>query len=121
MVKTKKASDKAADATKVTRIVAADSGVAREKIKVGQTKTSKQQAKRQKSSAATVNQPTKNPFVALGRYFKGAWVELKQVHWPTRRATWSLTGAVLVFTAIFVAMILLLDFGFNKLFQLILQ
>lgn len=60
------------------------------------------------------------PFVALGRYFKGAWVELKQVHWPTRKATWSMTGAVLLYTAFFVILVLLLDAGFKYLFELIL-
>ena len=60
------------------------------------------------------------PFVAIGQYFKGAWVELRQVHWPTRRATWSLTGAVLLFTAFFIVLILLLDAGFKYLFEQIL-
>jgi preprotein translocase SecE subunit len=60
------------------------------------------------------------PFVAIGRYFKGAWVELRQVRWPTRRATWSLTGAVLLFTLFFVVLVLLLDAGFKYLFEQIL-
>jgi len=60
------------------------------------------------------------PFLALGRYFKGSWYELKQVRWPNRRATWSLTGAVLLFTAFFVVLILLLDVLFKYVFELIL-
>ena len=60
------------------------------------------------------------PFIAAGRYFKGAWVELRQVRWPTRGATWSLTGAVLLFTGFFVVMVLLLDAGFKFLFEQIL-
>ena len=60
------------------------------------------------------------PLIALGRYFKGAWVELRQVRWPTRGATWSLTGAVLLFTAFFVVLVLLLDAGFKYLFEQIL-
>ena len=60
------------------------------------------------------------PFMAAGRYFKGAWVELRQVRWPTRGATWSLTGAVLLFTGFFVVMVLLLDAGFKFLFEQIL-
>lgn len=61
-----------------------------------------------------------NVFAAIGGYFKGAWVELRQVRWPTRRATWSLTGAVLVYSAFFVVLVLLLDAGFKYLFELIL-
>lgn len=54
-------------------------------------------------------------------YLIGAWRELRQVHWPTRRATWSLTGAVLAFSAFFVIFILLLDALFKYLFELILK
>lgn len=57
---------------------------------------------------------------ATGDYFKGAWVELRQVHWPNRRATCSLTGAVLLYSAFFVVLVLLLDAGFKYLFELIL-
>ncbi len=61
-----------------------------------------------------------HPFVATGRYFKGAWTELKLVRWPTRRATWGLTGAVLLYSAFFAVLVLLLDAGFKYLFELIL-
>lgn len=61
------------------------------------------------------------PFTAFGRYVKGAWVELKQVRWPTRRATWGMTGAVLLYSAFFTVIILLLDAGFKYLFELILS
>ena len=57
----------------------------------------------------------------IGNYFKGAWVELRQVRWPNRAATWSLTIAVLLFSAFFVILITLLDAGFKSLFELILK
>jgi len=61
-------------------------------------------------------------FIAkIGRYFKGSWLELRQVRWPNRKATWSLTLAVILFSAAFVALILLLDFGFDNLFKLIIK
>lgn len=60
------------------------------------------------------------PFVALGRYFKGSWQELKQVRWPNRRATWSLTIAVLLFTAFFTVLIVALDAGFEYILNRIL-
>jgi preprotein translocase SecE subunit len=69
-------------------------------------------------------EPT-NPFVktlfAIGGYFKGAWIELRLVRWPTRSATWGLTFAVILFSAFFVVIILLLDVLFKFLFQLILK
>jgi len=84
--------------------------------------------KTKKTAEPKVSAPTSSrspfivlrPFVAMGRYFKGAWVELRQVRWPTRGATWSLTGAVLLFTGFFVVLVLLLDAGFKFLFEKIL-
>ena len=61
------------------------------------------------------------PFAALLEYFKGAWFELRQVRWPNRRATWGMTGALLGFTAFFVAFILIIDVAFEYLFKLILR
>lgn len=54
-------------------------------------------------------------------YFKGAWYELKQVRWPDRKATWGMTVAVIIFTAFFVLLVLLLDAAFKYLFDLIIK
>lgn len=62
----------------------------------------------------------KNALVRIGGYFKGAWIELRQVRWPNRRSTWGLTLAVLLFSAFFVVIILLLDLLFKYLFEIIL-
>lgn len=68
-----------------------------------------------------IDAPSRNPFKALANYFRGAWRELKQVRWPTRASTWSMTLAVLLFSAIFVVFILLLDMGFSALFEQLLK
>lgn len=60
------------------------------------------------------------PFKATGSYFKGAWVELRQVRWPTRRATWGMTGAVLAYSAFFIVFVLLIDAGFKYIFELMI-
>jgi len=60
------------------------------------------------------------PFFVIGGYFKGSWQELREVRWPTRKATWGLTGAVIGFTTFFIVLILLLDAGFKYVFELIL-
>ena len=66
-----------------------------------------------------------NPIVktlfAIGGYFKGAWTELRLVRWPTRRATWGLTFAVILFSVFFAVIILLLDILFKYLFEIILK
>lgn len=81
---------------------------------------SEKPAKAKKVRSSTKGIRGMGMFRSIGGYFKGAWVELRQVRWPNRRATWSLTGAVLVYTAFFVVIILALDAGFQYLFELIL-
>jgi len=106
VAKGKKTTEKAGE-TNITRITAKD------------TKTvEKPDSKALAPEAA--EKKTKNPLILLGRYFKGAWQELKQVRWPTRRATWGLTLAVIIFTAVIAAVILLLDALFKYLFELML-
>lgn len=106
-----KKTTKKAEETKITRITAKEDTVPAKK-------------KASEPAAATKDMPaeekTKNPLKLLGRYFKGAWYELKQVRWPTRRATWGLTLAVIVFTAVIATIILLLDALFKYLFELML-
>ena len=57
---------------------------------------------------------------AIGGYFVGSWRELRQVNWPTRKATWSMTVAVILFTLALTIIILLLDLGFEQLFKKVL-
>ncbi|MBI3889300.1 preprotein translocase subunit SecE [Candidatus Saccharibacteria bacterium] len=106
----------------VTRIKASDTKPAaindapKESIAKAPESTTQKQKKIKKPSAKGIARP----FVATGRYFAGAWYELKQVRWPTRRATWGLTAAVLLFTAFFIVVVILLDIGFKYLFDLML-
>ena len=96
--------------------------------KVSTTKTTKAAATPskkpvKKASKTTKSQPKKpvfilfRPFVALGRYFRDSWRELRQVRWPNRRATWALTLAVILFSLFFVVFIMLFDWLFNYLMQ----
>jgi len=113
--KDKKSSAKqTASTTKVTRITASDSA----KPAVKTTKaTPKKTTPILDESKKTKR---KNPLAATIGYFVGAWYELRQVRWPNRKATWSLTLAVLIFTLFFMVLILLLDALFKYLFELIL-
>lgn len=61
------------------------------------------------------------PFAYILGYFKNSWLELKNVEWPNRKATWSMIFAVLVFSGFFIALIVLLDLGFDELFNLIIK
>lgn len=130
---------KAAKSTKSTKAATSDDNVVRIKAGTSAPKKTKTVAKKAAPiEAEVVAEPAKKakaekkpktkrakrdflkPFRAIGGYFKGAWIELRQVRWPTRRATWSFTGAVLVYTAFFLAFVLLLDALFKYLFELLL-
>lgn len=118
----KPAAKKATSQTKVTRITASDTKKSVTKAAPAKTKKAPV-VKTKKVSKAKGNgffSKLARPFVLLGGYFKGAWYELNQVTWPNRKATWSLTLALLVFTAFFVVMILLLDALFKYLLEMIL-
>lgn len=91
----------------VTRIKAADDAI----------KQPSQPA--QPASSETTERPH-GFFASIGDYFKGAFYEIRQVRWPDRNTTWRMTGALLLFTAFFVILILLLDALFEYLFKLII-
>ena len=119
------------ETTKVTRITASDDVAPKKKTsaasakqktaKLEDTKKDVKPAKTTKTAAKkTETKDTRPPLVAFGGYFVGAWNELRQVRWPNRRTTWALTFAVLAFSAFFIVVIILLDYGFQWLFQRIL-
>lgn len=65
--------------------------------------------------------PIRKILAKIGGYFKGSWTELRQVRWPDRKSTWGLTFAVILFTAFFIVLIVLLDNGFKELFKIIIK
>ncbi|MBC7334810.1 MAG: preprotein translocase subunit SecE [Clostridia bacterium] len=56
----------------------------------------------------------------LRRFFHGVWVELKKVHWPTRRELVTYTLVVVVSVATVGAFIWLLDSVFSVLLELVI-
>ena len=83
-------------------------------------KISGKKAKKARKPLPKFLQVAFKPFIAIGRYFKEAWAELKLVRWPTRVETWKMTGAVLAFSIAFATLILLLDIFFDWVFKTIL-
>ncbi len=61
------------------------------------------------------------PFVAFGRYLRDSWREIRQVRWPNRKATWKMTLAVLVYVALFMVFLTLLDVFFTFIFDLLFK
>ena len=114
-----------AESKNVTRIKATEATpknkpVAKVAKATNSIKPSKKGLKPHKVAKEPSNWFTKALF-GIGRYFKGAWIELKQVRWPTRKATWGLTLAVILFSVFFVVLILLLDAFFKFIFELMIK
>lgn len=86
-------------------------------------KAAKNTKNRNKDSKASADKPLKEvfilarPFVALGRYLRDSWREIRQVRWPNRKNTWKMTLAVLAYCAVFIVFIMLLDTFFTFLFK----
>lgn len=129
---------------KITRIKAGESSkqteeeqtpITRKKVVVKDKKLEKSNKKEAKKEAKLAKKEAKKeakkngekkpfilfrPFVAFFRYLRDSWREIRQVRWPNRKATWKMVLAVLVYTALFVVIITLLDLFFTWLFSLIL-
>lgn len=76
--------------------------------------------KKATSSVSSQGEPKSNFVKKFLGYFSGAWFELRQVRWPTRRATWGMTAALLIFTGLFAGFILLIDLLWEYLFKLLI-
>ncbi|PKM79630.1 MAG: preprotein translocase subunit SecE [Firmicutes bacterium HGW-Firmicutes-14] len=56
----------------------------------------------------------------LKKFLKGAWSELKKVHWPNRQQLVSFTGVVLVAVGIVTVMIFLVDSLLSELLKFVI-
>lgn len=90
-------------------------------------KTEKPAPKMQKHKKSHEEKPLKQvnffarPFVAFTRYLRDSWRELRLVRWPSRGMTWKMTLAVLIYCAIFIIFVMLLDTLFTFLFNLLIN
>ena len=124
---------------KITRIKASDSPkkeeesseptITRKKVVVKDKKVAKSKQKEIRKAEKEIGASEKpkkkvfilfRPFVALFNYIRGSWHEIRQVRWPNRKTTWKMLLGVVVYTAIFMVTIFLLDMFFSWLFNLIL-
>ena len=128
---------------KITRIKASDRphekedksdapAITRKKVVVKDKKTEKTKREKAKADEKKISkvEPGKKqekkpfilvaPFVYLWRYLRDSWMELRQVRWPNRKTTWKMVLAVVIYSALFMVIISLLDLFFSWLFGLIL-
>lgn len=112
---------------KVTRIKATDPHEPKEKpVKKAAPKAEKVEEPEKVKKPAKAEKPKKPQgkfrrfITAPFRYIHSSWLELRQVRWPSRKSTWAMVLAVLVYTAIFIGFIVLIDALFTLIFNNIL-
>jgi preprotein translocase SecE subunit len=59
-------------------------------------------------------------FNKIKNIFKESFLELKKVHWPTKKEARILTGAVIVITVFYALLLTAMDFGLVELFKKII-
>jgi preprotein translocase subunit SecE len=74
-------------------------------------------AKSQSKAAAV---PTKQTVGNIKKFLKGAWSELKKVHWPGRQQIIAYTGVVLVAVTMVAVMIFAVDSILGRVLQFII-
>lgn len=55
----------------------------------------------------------------IGRFLKNTWIELKRVHWPSRRELTSYTITVVITVAFLTVFFALLDYVISELLYLV--
>ena len=88
--------------------------LAKREAKVKKVKTDADVPTKRRTNRANKGKGTKlfilfRPFVALGCYVRDSWRELRKVEWPSRRAAWKMTAAVIVFCVGVCLFVLLFD------------
>ena len=114
-------SDEPAEITRKVTVKAKNSE--NKKTKKADREAAKKRNKAEKKAANKDEKPLKEcfflfiPFIALGRYIRDSFRELRQVRWPNRKETWKLVLSVIVYVVLIAGFIMLLDMLFNFIFS----
>ena len=124
----------------ITRIKAADDDKKRESssadggdgitrkvtVKAKKSENKKVRAEAKKAAKKAAREGKKvfilfRPFVALGRYIRDSFAEMRQVRWPDRKSTWKMTLSVIFYVILVATFIMLVDALFTFLFNQLLS
>jgi len=121
----KKRADKSEDAEITRKVSVKAKNSENKKVRAKKAAEAKIAAKAEKRAEKEAAKEGKKvfflfrPFVALGRYIRDSYREVRQVRWPDRKATWKMTLSVIFYVILIALIIMLLDafftFVFNKL------
>ena len=124
----RKSESSASDDADITRKVTVKAKKSEnKKVRAKEAAEAKKAAKAEKKAAKKAAREGKKvfilfrPFVALGRYIRDSFRELRQVRWPDRKSTWKMTFSVILYVILIASFIMLLDALFTFIFNLILK
>ena len=99
----RKSESSASDDADITRKVTVKAKKSEnKKVRAKEAAEAKKAARAEKKAAKKAAREGKKvfilfrPFVALGRYIKDSFRELRQVRWPDRKSTWKMTFSVIL-------------------------
>lgn len=124
--KAKKASKSTAKVTKISAKVAPRASKTTQTVakttatKVTKT-TSQTKVKTKTKKSGSILAKVFKPIILFNRYLKNSWLELKKVHWPSRKSTWAMVFAVVGYSLFFLVLVLALDNFFSYIFKLMLK
>ncbi len=119
--------------TKVTRIKADDKKTPPKSAKVKTTKIKNEEepktvakkitseAKIKKEAKKEPKKVRRNPISRFFAYIRDSFREIKLVKWPNRKESWSMTLAVIIYSLIIIAVVVLLDNLYSWLFKLVVK
>ena len=90
------------------------------------TKAKAEKVEKPKAKKTESQKTDKKPFILIRpivyffRYLRDSWREIRQVRWPSRKAAWKLFFAIIIYTFLIGAIIMLLDILFTWLFNTII-
>lgn len=91
-------------------------------VKEPKKATKKEVLKESVKKAPVVKKETKGTFVSrMKKFFKGAYSELKKVHWPTKQQIIAFTTVVVASVLFIAVLIWVIDAGLTQIIKLVLK
>ena len=123
----KKKASKSDDAEITRKVTIKAKNSENKKVRAKEEAEAKKAAKAERKAEKKANKNGKKafilfrPFVAIGRYIKESFQEVRQVRWPDRKSTWKITISVILYVLLVAAIIMLLDAFFTFVFSKLLS
>ena len=122
----KKKADKSEDVEVTRKVTVKAKNSENKKVRAKQAAAAKKAEKAERKAAKEAEAEKKKvfilfrPFVAIGRYIRDSFREVRQVRWPDRKSTWKMTLSVIIYVVLIAVAIMLLDAFFTFLFNKLL-